>query len=153
MGGQSGQREVTLLPALGIGWAQEGCEGSALAQAPPWAQHERAFNELSENFLLFYKNAKINKANLLEIKYELAVVLVYMGVWVPKHGPPNTGLQTARQQDPCFRHGTASAHILRSGKAVAEAQGPSRPKESLQLECPVTQACWDHFKVTFSLGC
>lgn len=27
----------------------------------PWAQHERAFKELSENFLLFYKNAKINK--------------------------------------------------------------------------------------------
>lgn len=43
--------------------------GPAQSLLLSWAQHERAFNELSEEFLLFYKNAKINKApNLLEIK-------------------------------------------------------------------------------------
>lgn len=66
--------------AGGLGWEQEGCEGSGLAQAPPWAQHERAFNELSENFFFFYKNAKINKApSLLEIKYELTMVACLHG--------------------------------------------------------------------------
>lgn len=54
----------------GLGWEQERCKGSGPAQAPPWAQHERAFNELSEK--LFYKNAKIKAPNVLGINYELA---------------------------------------------------------------------------------
>lgn len=45
----------------------------------PWAQHERAFNELSETFSFFTKMQK--STNLLEINYDLRW-LVYVGEWV-----------------------------------------------------------------------
>lgn len=55
----SGQREAALFPVPGVRGLERATKTAQ--HGPSRAQHERAFNELSENFLLFYKNAKINK--------------------------------------------------------------------------------------------
>lgn len=46
MGKQSGQREATLLPALGVQWAIEGYKTSAPAQAPPLGSARKGFQRI-----------------------------------------------------------------------------------------------------------
>lgn len=79
-GKQSGQREAALLRHwVSSGRALEGYKNNLPQPRPlPWAQHERAFNELSENFLLFLQKMQ-KSTNLLEIKYELAVPCLCVG--------------------------------------------------------------------------
>lgn len=55
LGKQSGRREAALLPVLGV---ERASKNPPQHRPLPWAQHERAFNELSENFFFFYKNEK-----------------------------------------------------------------------------------------------